>query len=360
MRNKDEVIRDHEEQLDRLAADEDLEHQRLDDALPEQWWRSPIFWVGFVVGTAALVVSIAFPHDLRMVALLDIAGFLACAWVLINYFSDLERANVHQVRLESIKRRTNQVREDLISMQERIDHVLVHVGARDERELEERLGKSHKLGQIVEKLETEVDAMRQDPEYLAAVEEVSRLEEELRQKRAERKEMPTVMMSAYQLESDLEQMGFDPRHVLDPEKAAADETQPYERILEAARMSGLFKDSVLDDRVLGMWRKICGHVLGERFGTSDIIGGRLHVGDLNDEQIELWRRSRPSEYQILLKALAVATQVNVVSAARRGRFGSVMVTSPEIDMTAGQAAKFREVLASASQKSDFVLLTPGV
>ena len=138
-----------------------------------------------------------------------------------------------------------------------------------------------------------------------------------------------------------------------------DDVAPYERILEAARSTGLYKDSVLDDRVLGMWRKICGHVLGERFASSDIIGGRLHVGDLNDDQIELWRESRPSEYQVLLKALAVATQVNITSSSRRGRFETVIATSPEVDMTSAQAAKFREVLKSAAQKSGFVLMTPG-
>ncbi len=359
MRNKDEVIRDHEDQLDRLAEDETHERIQIDETMPDAWWKNQIFWAGFAIGTIALLVGVAFPHDLRAIALIDIAGYLACAFVLIKYFGDLEQANVHQVRLESIKRRTNQVREELVSLQERIDHVLVHVGARDERELEERLGKSHKLGQIVEKLAAEVEAMRQDPAYLEAVELVSRLEEQLQEKHAERKELPNVMMSAYQLETDLEQMGFDPKHVLNPDAEDSEQMLPFERILAAAEATGFFVDSVLDDRVLGMWRKICGHVLGERFATTDIIGGRLHVGDLSDDQVDLWKQSRPSEYQIFLKALAVATQVNVSASSRKGRFSTVLASSPEVDMTGAQAAKFREVLQSAAQKTGFVLMTPG-
>lgn len=360
MRNKDDVIRDYEEQLDRLADDEHHERMRLDETLPESWARSPLFWVGAVVGVVSILVSVAFKHDLRMIALLDIGGFLACAWVLINYFGDLEQANVHQIRLESIKRRMNQVREELISMQERIDHVLVHVGASDERELEQRLAKTHKLQQIIDKMEEEVEAMRRDPDYLAAVEEVNRLEGTFRELQERRKELPSTMMSAYQLETDLEAMGFEPKHLLEPqEDDVEDDARPQDRILQAASSLGFYEDGVLDDKIVRMWQKISGHVLGERFASSDIIGGELHVGDLNAEQIEMWKRTRPSEFQIFVKALAVATQVNVAGSSRRGRFQSVVAQTPEVEMTSSQAAKFREVLSSAALKSGFVLLIPG-
>lgn len=360
LRQKDELIGDFDLQLKRLEEQEDAERRQVELVLPDKPYRSPWFWVGLVVGVSALVGAF-FNPGMRWIALLDVVGFALVAWVLFTYFDGMERASVHQVRLESIKRRLNQVREELVSTEERINHVLIHAGVRDAKEMEERIAKADQLRDVIRKMERRVDELRRDAGYMAALDDVEKLRKRLSDLQAQRRELPEDTMSSYQLENDLQSLGLDPQVVLSTQSNdrsdAEDETSPVARLLDAAQQTGQFDASDVHPKTRAMWGKICGHVLGDKFAEVGVTEqGGLRIGRLDAEQIEMWRRTRPSEYEVLLRALALAVQVGADERSRRGVFESIVIGDPAVYLTAVQVKKLQEVFASAAKKSGIVVL----
>lgn len=359
LRSRDDRFSDFEDQLKRLEHEERIERDELREVMPVRWFMEPVFWAGLAISLVAIGVSFAYADSsLRAVALADILGFGMCAWVLINYFGGMERAAVHQVKLESIKRRINQVREEQVSLKERLNHLLVHAKVDDAQSLQERIVKTEKLREIIKKMEEQVAELVRDPEYLKSRDELEELEAELEEAQAAKAELAVSEMSAYQLEGDLAQLGVDPKEVLEAADAEDDPRDAFERLLDAARLSGQYGEAELYGKTQKMWGRIAGHVIGDRFKSVTIRDENVWVSGLDAEQVAMWRRTRPSEYFALLVAFALALQVNISQRSRRGYLNTVLAIDPALRLSSGQSARLHEVFESAAKKSPIVILKP--
>lgn len=356
---KEERIEQYEQQLDRLERQEDEERVDVERKLPERPWSAPAFWGGLVAGLAALGVSVAFHDSLRQVAAVNVVGFGVVAWALLKYFTDLERASVHQVRLESIKRRLNQVREEMVSFREKLNHLLIHAGVQDEAQLYERVEKSEKLQEIIEKLEKKSASMRRDSAYKAARADLKELDDEIAELQAERTELPDYVMSTFQLESDLKSLDLDPQEVLAEEEKEVEAVPDsvFGRLQLAAKRTDQWQSGDLDVRTIKMWAKICGHVLGDRFkGVTLSKDGELGVRNLSEDQLQMWQRTRGSEERIVAAALALALHVNSRKRSKN-HLETIWVTDPRDDFGSQVADAFDDVFGSAAKKSHIVLCT---
>ncbi|QDG49981.1 hypothetical protein FIV42_04265 [Persicimonas caeni] len=355
---KDERFEEFDHQLDRLIRQEEDERIDVERKLPDRPWKVPLFWAGLAIGVAALGVSVGMHDTLRQAAAVNVVGFGMVAWVLLKYFTDLERASVHQVRLESIKRRLNQVREEEVSFREQINHLLIHAGVENEEELFVRVEKTSKLEQIIEQLEAKATEARRDPTYKAAAATIAELEEELEDLEAERTLLPEFVMSTFQLENDLQSLGIEPADALSDDEDDEPEEVPqtaFGRLKLAAERTGQWTASGLQSRTRKMWGKICGHVLGNRFkGVELSPEGDLRVRDLSDDKLEMWRRTRSSEERIVKAALALALHVNTADRSG-GYFETIWVNDPRDDFGSNVSDAFDEVFESAAKKSHIVL-----
>jgi hypothetical protein len=361
--DKDERVAEFNHQLDRLSGQEEDERIALDSKLPERPWNDPQFWAGLGIGVAAIAVSIALSNSLRQIAAVNVVGLGLVAWVMLKYFTDLERASVHKVRLESIKRRLNQVREKEVAYREKINHLLIHAGVEDENELFERVEKTHKLEDIIAQLETKVTEIRRVPSHKAASKRISEINSEREQLDEQRAELPEFVMSTFQLEGDLRSVGVDPHEVLADDDDDAESDEPpktaFGRLKLVAERTGQWSQSgsggELTPRTRKMWGKICGHVLSDRFkGVELTADAQLCVRDFSDDQLEMWRRTRSSEERILSAALALALHVNTADRSG-GHFETIWVNDPRDDFGSDVADAFDEVFESAAKKSHIIL-----
>ena len=355
---KDERLEEFNHQLDRLERQEEEEREDVEAKVPDRPWKKPLFWVGLAIGAAALGASIAMHDSLRQVAAVNLVGFGLVAWVLLKYFTDLERASVHQVRLESIKRRLNQVREEQVSFGEKINHVLIHAGVDNEHELFERVEKSERLEEVIEQMEAKIGRLERDPSYQEAKDTSRGIEEHLEELRAERALLPDFVMSTFQLESDLKSVGITPHEVLsEDEEEEEDEIPqtPFARLKLVAERTGQWKGSGLQPRSRKMWGKIAGHVLGERFKGVDLTNdGALSVREMSDDQLDMWRRTRGSEERIVAAALALALHVNVPNRSS-GLLETIWIEDPKEQFGSKVSDAFDDVFESAAKKSHIVL-----
>lgn len=360
LRNKDHVMRDFELQLSRLEEEEARERREIDRYVPDAPSRTPLFWVGLAIAVGAVGWA-AMDAGMRAVALADVVGLGMVAAVVFRYFDGMERASLHQVRLESIKRRLNQVREEQAGTSEKINHVLIHAGVRDAKEMAERLDKSEQLSEMISQMDQRVQQLRRDASYVEAADEVEKLRKREAELRAARRELPEDTLSSFQLEADLVQLGIDPQTALAETSAPTSDTDAsqgsLERLLAAAESTSQWDGVELFSKTRKMWGKISGHVLGEKFTDVGIAaGGALQIGELTAEQIVMWRKTRPSEYEVLMRALALAIQVGAAERSRRGAFESLVLQDPAAYLTAAQVKKLQEVFASAAQKTGVVIL----
>ncbi len=358
LQQREILFNDFRGQIERLAREEDAERVQVFELLPDPVFKNPIFVAGLVIGVIAIGTSIAMAATpWRSVVLVNAVGFGMCAWALLGYFSSMERANVHQVRQESIKRRLNQVREEQVSLQERINHILIHARMDDATDVGERVARAQKLKGMIDALEAQVNDLRRDPAYVRGKTEVDRLQKELEAAKAERIEVGPDSMSAYQLESDLEVLGIDPISVATDSEVEEDSGDPLLRVLDALKRTQQWENDALYDKTRRMWAKIAGFLLGDRFKDVDLHpDGTLKVGTLGAEQVAMWARTRPSEHQALVVALAIAGQVNAPARSARGTFDSIVVQDPSEWLTGEQAKKIHEVFSSAAQRTPVLLL----
>ncbi len=358
LKRKDQLLGDFRDQLDRLTGEEEAERNHISDTLPQRPFKSPIFLAGLAVGLLGLGAGVAMQDTpWRALALLDLFGFGASVWILIQYFAGMERASVHQVRHESIKRRLNQVREEQVSLQGRLNHVLIHARVDDATDLDERVVKAEKLKLAIEKMEDHVNELRRDPAYQRAREELDTLEEKLTQGRRPSADGSAEVMSAYQLESDLESLGIDVKMLSEEPAHPDEETDPLTRLWDTARNTQQWEADQLFDKTRKMWGKISGHVLGDRFKDVDLDpAGKLVISSLGPDQVEMWARTRPSEQHVVWLSLALALQVNAHERSTRGVFEAMIVPDPAQNLTADQTKKLMEVLASAARRSPALLL----
>jgi len=360
---RDERLAEFEHQLRRLEAEEEDAREEVHISLPDKPWRNQLFWVGLAIAAVAIAVSIVERDTLRPLAAANVLGLGLTAWTLLLYFTDMERAGVHVVRLDSIKRRLNQVREKQVAFKEKINHLLIHAGVENEGELAERFEKSTRLKEIIDKMEEQLDKVRQRPTYQTARKELEEIQADLEEARAEKEEAGQSMMSAYQLENDLKNLGLDPAMILEElenqgskkEENHAYERDEFTRLAEIATRCGLMGRDGLDERVVGMWAKICAHVLGSRFKDLALSPeGDLRVSTLTSEQVELWGETRPRERRMLAMGLSTAISVNMPS--KYASLNAMIVPDPGNELSSEHATKFYEVMQSASQKAQVILL----
>jgi hypothetical protein len=286
---------------------------------------------------------------------------------MLRYYNDMELAAIQGVRLDSIKRRLNQVREEQVSFQERVHHILVHAGVQSEAELFERVEKSQQLAEIIVKMEAQLNKLRSNADYAKNSQERDTLEARLLELHAKRAEMPASALSAYQLEADMRSLGLDPvEFVADLEGGQAsvrvdndEDRDPLMRLLTIARRLGQAGlNYAIAPKTQKMWSKICAHVLGPRFEEVSVgQDGGLAIKGLTEAQREMWLKTRASEVQIVVAALAVALQVNEPERAEALR--TVVVADPDESMSPEHATKFKDVFASAARRSQVVLLRKG-
>jgi hypothetical protein len=365
LRKRDERQSGLAQQLHRLSAEEAQASEQLDTLLPDRFWKKPAFVGGIVVGLAALALSVAMRDTMRLIALADVFGFGSAAWVMLRYYNDMEQAAIQGVRLDSIKRRLNQVREEQVSFQERVHHILVHAGVQSEAELIERVDKSQQLGEIIVKMEAQLAKLRGNPEYLKNSEERDALELRLVELHERRAKTPTSALSAYQLEADMRSLGLEPvEYAVDAdggglEVAREDDQDALRRLLAVARRLGQATvQGELTQKTQKMWSKICAHVLGPRFDEVSVEeGGELAIKGLTQAQREMWLKTRASEVQLVVASLAVAVQVN--EPERAGALRTVIVADPEEGMNPDHASRFKDVFASAARRSQVILLRKG-
>ncbi|MBA2661685.1 MAG: hypothetical protein H0U74_05280 [Bradymonadaceae bacterium] len=363
LRNKDEQLEEFDQQVGRLLAEEDAERRQIELLVPDKPYRNPIFWVGACMAVVAVGVSIASPESLCMASMANVIGAGVAAFVLLQYFNNLGRASVHQVRLESIKRRLNQVREEQIYFLEKIDHALIHAGVDDEQEIHKRVPKVARLREMIVRLEEQYNLLQSNPQHRKARAEADLMVRELKRLQKRRIELPSFVMSSYQLETDLESMGVDPNEVRDGVEEVAkelaqvveEELTPFQRLRRVAEMTGLWSARGLEVTTQKMWAKICSHVLSERFADVSLSDdGQLHIGSLTAEQLEMWSRTRSSEVRAVIAALALAMQVNADSASA-GLFRALWINDPVQELTPAHATKFESVFRSAAKKSQIVI-----
>lgn len=367
LQSKGDEFKKFDVQLERLREQENDELDEIQRLLPESPVRNPRFWAGVVVAIAAWVASVAFHDTYRIVALAAVPGFALAGFELLQYFSNMGRAGVHRVRVESIRRRINQILEEQILYRDRVDHLLWRAGVENEDELQQRIPKATRLREGIEKLETKLESIRRDPDYQKARENVDAIEQRLEELKRRREDLPEFVMNSFQLENDLKSLGVEPARVLkeaeddaDTEKAddGADQS-PFQRLRSVAEHTGQWNGDGLAAGARSTWSKICGHVLGDRFDDVDLSeAGRLQVGALTDEQLELWQNARASEVHAAIAALALALHVDRHRNGDERALESIWVGDLGEAMTPGHARKFESVFEKAGDNSQIVICEP--
>ena len=357
--DRDAILSQLHQQIDRLESEKEDANYQLDRILPASPTSNPGFWGALALGLVSLVAAFFLP-DYRPLALIDILAFGACVWFWFRYYSEMERASVHLIRLGSIKRRLSQVKEEHTETREKLNHIMVHADARDSKELIERVSLSERLHVAISQMKAKVESLRNDPEYLKASGILIESEKRMREIKEQRANLPSEIMSSYQLETDLQSMGIDPaavREENDSEISEVEEvkTTPFERILEAARQTSQFDGIELHARTQKMWLKISAHILGERFGAVSVKNSNLMIGSLGVDQMKMWKRTRPSEYQVVLSALALSVQVIGEGLSKRGAFSSLIIADFSKSLTGSQPKKLQSVFRSAGQKTNVVI-----
>ena len=360
LQSKEERLKEFSEKLSRLQEQEDEESQKVEQSIPEPPTRQPLFLGGAGVAATALVVSFILHDSLRLIALLAIPGFALLGIELLKYFSNMGKVSLHKVRLESIRRRITQLREEEALFRGRIGHMLLHAGVEHEDELLERLPKVDKLREIIAKLEGHLESIQRDPDYRRARKELTTLEEQLQNLRSRRQELPAFVMNSFQLEEDLKGLGVDPVDVRrtpdveEPERISYE--TPFEWLQDVARWTDQWSDDGLEDTARSTWSKICAHVLSDRFDDLNLDeDGQLHVASLTDEQRDLWQSTRTTEVQAVVVALALALQINHLRNRQGEGFSSVWIQAPGETLTPSHAEKFETVFKSAARQGNIVI-----
>jgi hypothetical protein len=367
LKDRDEHLAELNKKIHRLAVEEEQASEQLHMSLPDRFWKNQIFLGGIVIGVLSLLVSIAMHETHRIIALADIVGFGAAAWIMLRYYNDMEQAAIQGVRLDSIKRRLGQVREEQVMFQERVRHILIHAGVEDEAQLIERIAKSEQLAEIITKMEAQLEKLRANADYRKAMEEREELERRHVEVTARRAETPVSTMSAYQLESDLRSLGLEPVEFVsdlddDARGVAADRDEDRDAIRRlmfvGKKLGQATINGEISPKTQKMWSKICAHVLGPRFEEMGVNeDGELEIRGLTDAQREMWLKTRASEVQIVAAGLAVALQVNEPDQADILR--TVIVPDPDELMSPEHAARFKDVFSSAARRSQVILLQRG-
>ncbi|MFB6262619.1 MAG: hypothetical protein ABEL76_03175 [Bradymonadaceae bacterium] len=369
LRTKDEKLQRLEDELEELAEKERRERDAIAETEPAPLWRNGQLWVGLSLGVASIAASVLYPETLRWVAALDLVAFGLVAWNVIVHLTDLERANIHRVRVDSIRRRTEEVRQEIVDIRERVDHLLVHADAEDEIELLDRSRKARRLRDMIDRLEDQVASYRQDPEFVRRRDRANELEDRLEELAERRSQLPDYPPDPYQLEMQLDRAGVDPEAVgdeVDSTGAPASQTagpeaeegrRPFEMLGDVADEVGLSNGGRLSDEPRRLWRKMAGHVLGDSFaGIGLTADGGVRIDELTEDQVAMWRETKPSEVRMAAELLALALQLSLSEGAPAVE--TVWAPDPSRSLVEEGARRMEEVVDNASQRCHLVLVGP--
>lgn len=363
LQSRDARMDDYDAQLGRLQSQLDTERRQIELSVPDEPTRTPLFWLGVAIALGAFVASLVFHQTHRIFALGSIPGLALGAFVLLRYYTSLSKASVHQVRVDSIRRRISQLREEQIHLLERVEHTLLHAGVEREEELQARIPMARKLRSVIQRMESQLEAVRTNPEYRRARKELDSVQAELAELKRRRSELPSFVMNSFQLENDLQSLGADPVEI----RANADQSagksaaplpsSPLELLRWVAERNGQWIHGVLSESTRAMWSKVCGHVLSERFSDVTLdADGELHVEALTDEQLELWQRTRSAEVQVVVCALALAIFISTSRGDEGSGLESIWISDPALMMTPAHASRFESVFKSAARQGQIAIL----
>lgn len=362
--SREERAVEFNQQIERLEQEEGKARAQVDATLPDSPLKNPMFGFGVIIALGALGASFVVEEALRFVAMLDVVGLTLCAWMLLQYFVNRERSSVHLVRLDSIKRRSNQVREEHVAFHDQLHHLLIHAGVKSDGELNERFEKSQRLSAIIDKMNVQYEKVSGRPDYQKARREVQTLSQTLAEVKAEFETMPTSVLSAYQLESDLQTLGINPQETLESqeveEQDGSSSSIPYDhdmftRLVEAARQTNQMSPTGLTSKAQGMWAKIIGHVLGGRFKSLTLNQqGEITIQGMSAQQIQLWQSTRRREAHVVAASLALALLANAPEAEHE--FRSLIIELPERTMSSEHANRLAAVFDSASKRVQIIFV----
>jgi len=354
LEERDERIDEYRSELESFEEDENRERERARELDPEPPWRSRALWVGLGVGLAAMVVGLTSPERLRWVALLVPVGFGAVAWKFLTYLTDLEEVNLHNVRGDSLRRRSVETRTEMAEFRERVDHLLTHEDAEEPGELLERRSRVEELDARIDRLEGRADELAEDEQFQEARSRIESLESERARLEERRDELPDYGADLFQLENELHALGIDPEAALrarrGDETEAPEARRPFIVLRDVAAEFGCWSEGELDSKTSSLWRRMAEHALGGAFGEVFLREDGVPGGDIASEATgtEQWLENHPDERRILAGTLAMALHARTRSRDRR--FETVVLEDPGASFPAAIARPLVEVFRGLGER----------
>lgn len=311
---RDERVSEYRDTLDSLEENERDERRQVQSLEPDPPWQDRKAWFWGAIGIAAVAVSIAEAQSMRWVALVGIFGFGVAAWTFLRYLDHLEEANIHKVRIESLRRRSTEVREEMTEFRERVDHLLVHEDADSPEELLDRRQRADRLDEQIEKLEERVDQLSENEDFQEAKQRLASLESDRERLEERRGELPEYGADLFQLENKLHASGVDPEAALRARRGdekGAETDSPFELLRDLAIELGWWERGELDRSTRKVWRQMADHALDGAFDTVRLrTDGTLDLGDgARSSDAEDWLDDSPVQGRVLAGTLALALQV---------------------------------------------------
>ncbi len=361
LRHKDRRIERLERKLDDLEQREESTRQAVEQTNPMPPWRDAWFWGGIVGAMAAVGVGIWLEESHRWIMLLDAVGLGVALFVGLRYLTRLERQGVHQVRLKSTRRQTREARQELVDLQERLDHILTHASVDSEEALLEKNERAAVLDEQINQIEAELADTREQAAYQQAVQRLRSLDNEIEARSSELEDLRGATPPMFELENQLHDMGINPKAGLERLEAhrsssEGPETQHCDVLRRTCETLGLAEGGELKaGRLVAMWQKICGHVLGSPFDTVIMTEGELAFEDAADGSFEDAAPRGSVERREVLSGLAFAA--HALTASREGRIATMWIAHPTVQFGSDAADRgWMDVLSQAEGSFGVALL----
>lgn len=361
LRHKDRRIERLERKLDELEQREESTRKAVEQTNPTPPWREPWFWGGIVGALAAVGIGIRLEESHRWIMLLDAVGLGVALFIGLRYLTRLERKGVHQVRLESTRRQTREARQELVDLQERLDHILTHASVDSEEALLEKNERAAALDQRIDQFEAELEDVREQSAFQQAVQRLRSLDNEIEARSSELEDLRGATPPMFELENQLHDMGINPKAGLERLEAhrlssGGPDTQHCDVLRRTCETLGLAEEGELKaGRLVAMWQKICGHVLGSPFDTVIMIDGELAFEQEGERRFEEAAPRGSVERREVLSGLAFAAHAS--TAARDGRISTMWIAHPALQFSPDATERgWLDVLSQAEGSFEVALL----
>ncbi len=360
LEDKESRLSEYREKLEQLTRDEREARERVARMEPEPPWRHRELWAGLAIGVVAVATSLL-SSSLRWVVLVDTIGFGLVAWTLLEYLTDREQVNIHKVRVESVKRRSTEVRREMIEFREHADHLLVHAGADNEQQLLHRHQKAEQLREVVDNLEQKAEKLAGNEKFQKARRRLEKLETKRQKLQDRREELPEYGADLFRLENELQALGVDPKDVERAYRGEDDEDEersPFELLVELAEDLGYRKSGALDAKTAKLWHKMTRHILGNDFQDVKVgEDGQLEIEQFGEaDDLDRWLVRHPDESRLIAGTLALSLHLR--AADRDRRVETVWLEDPDDRYPAALAEGLKDVLKGATKRADFALVAP--